>query len=227
MALDRRIVLAGLTGLVGTTAWGEAVAAIGDNQAQSALRQMLNDGTVASVTKLGKTDGYWGDSVIRIPLPKTLAKAQKLAKPLGLSGVFDELHLRINRGAEQAAPLAKDLFLDAIKAMTIKDAVGIITGASTAGTDYLEKTTSPRLTTAFTPIVENALQSAGAVTYFDRAVKRNNLQSIVKTDAKTYLGKYAVTYALTGLFHYIGVEETAIRRSPAKRGSQILKSVFG
>lgn len=225
--MDRRVLLAGLTGLAGTAGWGEAFAAIGDKQAQTALRQMLNDGTTASVTKLGKTDGYWGDSVVRIPLPKTLAKAQKLAKPLGLSGVFDELHLRINRGAEQAAPLARDLFYDAIKSMTIKDAVGIITGAPTAGTEYLQTTTTPRLTTAFTPIVENALQSAGAVTYFDRAVKRNNLQNVVKTDAKTYLGKYAVSYALTGLFHYIGVEETAIRRSPAKRGSQILKAVFG
>lgn len=225
--MDRRTLVAGLTGLAGTAAWGEAFAAIGDKQAQAALRQMLNDGTVASVEKLGKTDGYWGDSLVRIPLPKTLAKAQKLAKPLGLSGVFDELHLRINRGAEQAAPLARDLFHDAIKSMTIKDAVGIITGAPTAGTQYLQKTTTPRLTTAFTPIVENALQSAGAVTYFDRAVKRNNLKNLVKTDAKTYLGKYAVGYALEGLFHYIGVEETAIRRSPAKRGSQILKAVFG
>lgn len=225
--MDRRILLAGLTGLAGTAAWGEAFAALGDKQAQSALRQMLSDGAIASVTRLGKADGYWGDTLVRIPLPKQLAKAQKLAKPLGLSGVFDELHLRINRGAEQAAPLARDLFLDAITSLTIRDALGIIKGPATAGTDYLEKTTTPRLTTAFTPIVENALQSAGAVTWFDRAVKRNNLQTIVKTDARTYLGKYAVTYALDGLFHYIGVEETAIRRSPAKRGSQILKSVFG
>lgn len=72
--MDRRTLVAGLTGLAGTAAWGEAFAAIGDKQAQAALRQMLNDGTVASVEKLGKTDGYWGDSLVRIPLPKRSPK---------------------------------------------------------------------------------------------------------------------------------------------------------
>ncbi len=204
-----------------------AFAALGDKQAQTGLRQMLDTGTDASVTRLGKTDGYWGDNLVRIPLPKSFATAQKLAKPLGMSGVFDELHLRINRGAEAAAPLARDLFHDAIKSMTINDAVTIVKGGNTSGTEYLQKTTTPRLTTAFLPILQGALQSTGAVTYLDRAVKRNNLQKYVKDDARTYLGKYAVGYALDGLFHYIGVEETAIRRSPAKRTSQILKAVFG
>ncbi|HVZ29592.1 MAG TPA: DUF4197 domain-containing protein [Asticcacaulis sp.] len=226
--MDRRIVISGLAGLTGAmlsdSAWAKALTS---TEAQAGLRDMLDDGTVAAVTRLGKTDGYWGDDLVRIPLPKPLASAQKIAKPLGLSGLFDELHLRINRGAETAAPLAKDLFHDAISQMTIKDAVGIVKGGNTSGTEYLQKTTTPRLTDAFTPIIGNALASTGAVDYLDRAVKRNKLQGVVKTDAKTYLSGYAVKYALDGLFHYIGVEEIAIRRSPAKRASDILKLVFG
>jgi hypothetical protein len=226
--MDRRIVIAGLAGLTGTllsdAAWAKALTS---SEAQAGLRDMLDDGTVAAVTRLGKTDGYWGDSLVRIPLPKPLASAQKIAKPLGLSGLFDELHLRINRGAEAAAPLAKDLFHDAISQMTIKDAVGIVKGGNTSGTEYLQKTTTPRLTEAFMPVIGNALASTGAVDYLDRVVKRNKLQGVVKTDARTYLSSYAVSFALDGLFHYIGVEETAIRRSPAKRASDILKLVFG
>ncbi len=226
--MDRRMVIFGAAGVTGAllsqAAWAKALTS---TEAQAGLRDMLDDGTVAAVTRLGKADGYWGDTVVRIPLPKTLASAQKLAKPLGLSGVFDELHLRINRGAEAAAPLAKDLFHDAIHQMTIKDAVSIVKGSNTSGTEYLQKTTTPRLTEAFTPIIGNTLASTGAVEYLDRAVKRNKLQGVVKTDAKTYLSGYAVQYALNGLFHYIGVEETAIRRSPAKRASDILKLVFG
>lgn len=224
--MDRRLVITGLAGAGASLMWSEAQAAIGDKQAQAALRQLLDAGTVAATTRLGVNDGYWADDKVRIPLPKTLANAQKTAKLIGMSGAFDDLHLAINRGAETAAPLAKALFHDAIASMTIKNAVSIITGKSTAGTEYLKTTTTPRLTTAFTPIIEDALQSAGAVTWLNDVVERNKLKGLLKTDAKTWLGKYTVTYALNGLFHYIGVEETAIRRSPAKRGSQLLKSVF-
>ena len=225
--MDRRIVVSGLLA-AGGFAFSDAFAGInlGDAQAQAGLRDMLNKGADSSTARLGKPDGYWGDDVVRIPLPKSLATAGKLAKVVGQSGMFDDLHLRINRGAEAAAPLAKDLFHDAIKTMTITDAAGIVRGGPTSGTQYLQDKTTPRLTTAFTPIVENTLQSTGAVEYLDRLVRRNKLDSVVKGDAKTWLGKYTVGLALNGLFHYIGVEETSIRRSPAKNLTGLLK-IFG
>lgn len=200
---------------------------LSETSAASGLREALSNGTVAAVTRVSKTDGYWGDSTIRIPLPKPLATTQAVLKPLGQSGLLDDVHLRMNRAAEAAAPVARGLFLDAITAMTIKDAIGVVRGGDTAGTDYLRKTTTPRLTAAFTPPMENALQSTGTVDYLDRAIRRNRLQGVVRTDARTYLGQYAVGLALSGLFHYVGVEETAIRRDPAKRTSQILRTVFG
>ncbi len=200
---------------------------VSNGDADAGLRETLSRGTVNAVLRVSKPDGYWGDDAIRIPLPKTLASTQKLLKPLGMSGALDEVHLRMNHAAEAAAPLARALFLDAIKSMTIKDAIGIVNGGPTSGTDYLQKTTTPRLTTAFTPPMEDALQSTGCVQSLDEAVKRNNLQGVVKGDAKTYLGKYAVGLALGGLFHYVGVEETSIRRDPGKTGSSLLKTVFG
>ncbi len=198
-----------------------------DKDAQDGLRQALTKGSDAAVTRVAKPDGYWGDNLIRIPLPKKLASVQKLMKPLGQSGVFDDLHMRMNRAAEAAAPVARGLFVDAITGMTIQDAVDIVKGGNTAGTEYLQKTTTPRLTDAFTPPMENALAQTGAVEYLDRAIKRNSLQGLIQTDPKTYLGKYAVGLALDGIFHYVGSEETAIRRDPAKRTTQILKTVFG
>ncbi len=200
---------------------------LSSGDADAGLREALSRGTVNAVLRVSKPDGYWGDSAIRIPLPKALDSTQKLLKPVGMSGPLDEVHVKMNHAAEAAAPLARDLFLDAIKSMTIKDAVGIVRGGPTSGTDYLQRTTTPRLTTAFTPPMEDALQSAGAVKALDEAVKRNSLQGMVHGDAKTWLGKYAVGLALGGLFHYVGVEETNIRRDPGKTGSSLLKSVFG
>ena len=233
--MDRRYLLTGLTAALALALDDQALAKVrraakaklSDKVAQDGLRQMLTQGAAAAVTQVSRTDGYWGDPAIRIPLPKPMANMQKLLKPLGKSGLFDDLHLRMNRAAETAAPVAKGLFLDAITSMTIKDAAGIIRGSNTAGTDYLQRTTTPRLTTAFTPPMESAMQATGAVDYLDRAIKRNNLQGIVKTDAKTYLGTYAVGLALDGLFHYVGAEEIAIRRDPTKRATDLLRSLFG
>jgi hypothetical protein len=201
--------------------------ALSAKDADTGLRAALTQGAEVAVKKVGKVDGYWGDPAVKIALPGPLSNVQKTLKPLGASGLLDELHLKMNRAAEVAAPVAKGLFLDAIKAMTITEAVAIVKGGPTSGTDYLKKATSPRLTVLFTPPMEDALQSTGAVAYLKKSIKRNGLSAYVKEDPKVYLGKHAVGLALDGLFHYIGVEETAIRRDPAKRTSQILKTVFG
>jgi len=237
--MDRRIFL-GILGAAGlaTTADADTLKSLIDKavnknsglsgkDADSGLREALTDGTLSAVRQVSKPDGYWGDDIIRIPLPKTLARVQAIAKPLGMSGALDDVHLRMNRAAEAAAPLARELFLDAIRGMTIKDAVGIVKGGPTSGTEYLQKTTTPRLTAAFTPPMAHALENTGAVESLDAAVRRNRLQGVVKTDAKTYLSRYAVGLALNGLFHYVGVEEANIRRDPARTGSSLLKRVFG
>lgn len=197
------------------------------SQADSGLREALSLGAAAAVTRVGRTDGYWGDSLIRIPLPDTLSKVQRTLKPLGLSGALDDVHLKMNRAAETAAPVAKGLFIDAIKALTIQDAIGIVKGGPTSGTQYLQKATTPRLTTLFTPPIETALQETGALQALDRAIKRNGLNGYIKKEPKVYLSEFAVGKALGGLFHYVGTEETAIRTDPAKRTSAILKVVFG
>jgi len=200
---------------------------LSNDDADKGLREALSLGAASAVTQVGKPDGYWGDGLIQIPLPKALAQVQKTLKPLGLSGALDEVHSSMNHAAEQAAPVAKDLFLDAIRSLTLKDAIGIVKGGPTSGTQYLKSATTPRLTTLFTPPIASALEHTGAVTSLDQAIARNGLKAYVKEDPKTYLSKHAVKYALSGLFYYVGEEESAIRRDPAKRTSEILKRVFG
>jgi len=196
------------------------------NAAQG-LREALSQGAVAAVTQVGKADGYWGDGLIRIPLPGTLAKVQKGLAQVGLSGALDEVHLKVNRAAEASAPVARDLFVDAITSMTLTDAVGIVKGGPTAGTQYLQQATTPRLTGLFTPTIEAALEDTGAVRALDNAISRNGLNAYVPKEPKVYLGEYAVGKALEGLFYYVGREESAIRTDPARRTSEILRSVFG
>ncbi|WP_370338538.1 DUF4197 domain-containing protein [Parvularcula marina] len=199
-------------------------------EAAQGIRAALEQGILSAIAQVGRNDGYFRDGRIHIPLPSRLASIQSQLRPLGLSGLLDDLELQINRGAEVAAPQAKSIFLDAIRSLSISDAIGIVNGGPTSATDYFERRTTPALTSLFTPVMESALQRAGAIQTFDNLVAslRNvPLAPQLGADAKNDLIEHGVGKGLDGLFYYIGQEEAAIRSNPAKRTSEILKRVFG
>ncbi|HXF66954.1 MAG TPA: DUF4197 domain-containing protein, partial [Burkholderiales bacterium] len=96
------------------------------------LKQALNDGSIAAVAKLGVENGYFGDPRVKIPLPPSLKRVEGALRALGLRRQAEELVLAMNRAAEQAAPEAKQLLLEAVKKMTVQDAKKILTGGETA-----------------------------------------------------------------------------------------------
>jgi hypothetical protein len=195
-------------------------------EADKALREALTVGAGNVVMRLGKLDGFFKDPKVKIPLPKSLREVQSTLSTFGMSGALDDLELKLNRGAETAVPKAKTLFVTAIKAMTVEDAIGIVRGGETAGTDYLKGKTEDSLTTAFSPPMKSALTSVGALKAADKAAKTMAKYGY-KRDFRGELTSYAVGYALDGMFLYLGEEEKAIRKDPVKRTSEILKKVFG
>lgn len=217
---------------------------VSNNEAENGIRTALSNGALASVLRLGQNDGYWADRLVKIPLPNPLRTMQTNMQALGLSRTFDDLQLKINRAAEQAAPHAKDVFLSAINSFTVSDVVGVLRGSNTAGTDLLKSKTKPELITRFRPFILTAVDNTGAGRSIDsinrnygRQLMRlgglrnmnaqNNINTGASTDLKGQLVDYAVAKALDGLFFYIGNEEAQIRQNPAKRTSDLLKKVFG
>ena len=211
--------------LAGSTAGGGLTAA----DAAAGIRAALNQGTGTAISQVGQMGGYFNDSSIRIPLPRTLANAQQELSRFGLSGSLDELQRQINRGAEEAAPQARTIFVDAIRAMTIRDALGIVRGSDTAATEYFQRETTSSLTNLFNPMMQTALQRTGAIRTFDNLVARLRtvpLAPQLGADAKTDLINHGVSRGLDGLFFYVAREEQAIRQNPARRTSEILRRVF-
>jgi hypothetical protein len=197
-------------------------------EADGGLRQALTNSAINAVLKVGKLDGFWQDSAIRIPLPGQLAKIQGSLKSVGMSKPLDDLQLKINRGAETAAPKAKDIFVGAIKAMTIEDVAGVLRGGNTSATDFLRRSTGSKLTTLFTPPIDTAMASSGAVKSLDQVVAKYGAQSLLNgKSARQTLTDFAVGKALDGVFHYVATEETAIRTNPGSRTTDLLKKVFG
>ena len=194
---------------------------------EAGLRQALEIGTERVATKLGVTDGYWQDPAIRIPLPDTLAGVQSQLARIGQSGPLDDLELRMNRAAESAVPVAKDIVIDAVKGITIEDAVQLLNGGNTAATDYLRAKSESNLKAIFTPYVEDALANSQAYVLLDSVVSGNPLLNAVAGDYRSDLTNHAVEFGLDGVFHYLAQEEQKIRENPVARTTDLLRRVFG
>ena len=198
--------------------------------AAKGIRAALGNGILSALGIVGRDGGFFNDGQIHIPLPKVLADVQSVMGQIGAGGILNQLEAQLNAGAEKAAPVAKDIFFDAITGLSISDAIGIVRGPENAATQYLQDRTTPRLTALFSPIMENALAGTGALRLLDQA--SNSLRNIpfapqLGANARSDLIAHGVGYGLGGVFHYVAKEEAAIRRDPAKRTSEILRRVFG
>lgn len=214
--------------LGGAAAPGKAGPALSDGEIGGGLREALKVASQRVVGRLGRQEGYNGDSSIRIPLPGPIQSIAGPLKSVGAGGLIDDLQLKMNRAAEQAAPKALGIFTDAVSGMSIDDARGILQGPSDAATQYFRRTTSASLTTAFWPVIDGSLSNVGAVQAFSSVqAKASGLPFVGGGLAGFSLTDFTVGKALDGLFHYVAKEEAAIRTNPVARSTDLLKKVFG
>lgn len=199
---------------------------ISNKDAVAGLKAALEKGSQAAVAELGRTDGFFGDARVKIPLPESLRRAEGLMRRLGMGRYADELELTMNRAAEAAVVEAKPLLVDAVKKMSVQDAKGILTGGDTAGTEYFRRTTQDQLRKKFMPIVQQATKKVQlAEKYDDYAEVGARFGLISAQDAN--LDQYVTQKALDGLYFMIAEEEKKIRRDPLGSASSIIKKVFG
>lgn len=213
--------------LLGTAAKTQSAAPAANTlQVAAGLKEALRVGSDTAVGQLGKLDGFNADPAIHIPLPKSFKTVQATLKPLGMSYLLDDLELKLNRAAEQATPKAKALFWSSIEQMTLDDVMGIYNGPQDAATRYFQGKMSPQLAEAMKPIVDQALAQAGAVQAYDNVMGQYKAVPFVP-DVKADLTGYVVDQGMNGIFHYLAREEAAIRQNPAKRTTELLRTVFG
>jgi len=189
------------------------------------LKQALKVSTTKAVAVAGRPDGFLKNEAIRILLPPKLQTVGKGMRMLGMGAQVDELEVGMNRAAEQATPYAKQIFLNAVMKMSFDDARHILTGGDTAATEYFKRSSSADLTTAFTPIVQRAMQRVGVVQQYNRVVSSAPGGNALA--GQLDLNKYVVSKTLDGLFLMLGEEEKKIRRDPAAQTTALLKEVFG
>ena len=199
---------------------------LSNQDASRGLKTALEKGALAAVALLGRPDGFLGNPKVRIPLPGYLEDASKLLKNFGQGKRIDELVTALNRAAEAAVPMGKDLLVSAVRAMNVNDAKNILQGGETSVTSFFAEKTRAPLGVKFLPVVTRATEKVGlANQYNEFAGKAVGFGVVKKEDAN--IQQYVTGKALDGLYLIIGEEEKKIRQDPVGSGSAILQKVFG
>jgi hypothetical protein len=202
-------------------------AGITENEAGQGVKEALTQGVTNAVLNLNKTDGFFGSEIYKVLLPPDAVKIENTLRKAGMGGQVDKAILAINRGAEDAVAFAKPIFVDAIKEMTLTDALNIIRGEKNAATEYFKSKTSAKLISAFTPSVQSSLEKVNATKYYgDIVTTYNNFPTTFKK-VNPDLTSFVVGKTVDALFDQVAKEEANIRANPLARTTDLLKKVFG
>lgn len=199
---------------------------LSNKDAVAGLKEALVKGAGNAVNKLGKADGFLGNDKVKIPLPDSLQKVDGMLRKFGMSKYADELVVTMNRAAEAAVPEAKELLVMAVKDMSVQDAKGILSGGSTAATEYFRGKTSQPLVEKFLPIVQKATAKVKLADKYNQFAGKATKFGLVD-EKQANLENYVTQKTLDGLLVMMSEEEKAIRADPVGQTSKLLSKVFG
>jgi hypothetical protein len=198
---------------------------LSEDEIGQGLKEALSVGVNLGADKASAMDGYFKNPKLRIPFPPEVQRVENTLRGIGLGSEVDKFVLALNRGAEEAAREAKPIFLNAIKQLTIRDAMNILKGEKDAATQFLRRTTTSQLAQAFEPSVVKALEKTQATRYYgDLANAYNKVPFVSKVNPD--LKGYATQKAIDGLFILVAEEEAKSRENPLARTSDLLNRVF-
>ena len=213
----------------GTGTGTTAAPVLTNEEVIAGLKEALTIGIKKGAEMASVTDGFFKNDMIKIPFPPEANDLKDKAIEWGMQAKVDEIILTLNRAAETASQKASPIFVDAITNMSISDGFEILHGSDSAATMYLIKTTTQPLTTAFMPVVKEAIETVELTKYWNPlATKYNQTTKLTgKPEINPDLDKYVTDRAITGLFYLVKQEEKKIRKDPVAQVTDLLKKVFG
>lgn len=200
---------------------------VNNTEAASGLKEALTKGFGTAIGLLSKQDGFYTNSLVKIPWPEEAAFVKNAMEKIGMGAQVDKVTLSLNRAAEKASGEALNVFVDVIKQMTFQDAMGILLGGDGAATEYLKRSTTTVLADRFRPIIESSLGTVNATKYWTDAITIYNRIPLVNKKVDTDLTTFVTQRALQGVFLKVEEQENNIRNNLNFRTSPLLQKVFG
>ena len=191
------------------------------------LREALTIGTNKAIRELGRDGGFYNNSRVKIPMPKSLRPVEKTLRVFGKGKMADDFIAAMNRAAERAVPVAASVFVDSIMQMTFQDARNIISGPDDAATQFFRRTGEDRLREEFLPIIQRFTEEVGVTAKYKQMIKRAGPLARLGGEDATDIDAYVTQKALDGLFLLIADEEKRIRQNPVARTTELLRKIFG
>ena len=189
------------------------------------LKDALSQGLFRSFDAFADPNG---NAFVRFVFPGDAAKIEKTLRDIGMSKVVDQVTAKFTRATTQAVTAAKPIFLNSLKQMSIRDAVGIlITDNTHAATEYFKSTMSHQLMTAFRPIVDSTIRVEGANTDWANIVNIYNKIPFIGKPLENNLTDFIAARAIDGMFGIVANEEEQVRSKYEFRKTDMMKKVFG
>ena len=196
-------------------------------QAAQGIREALDQGVGKGIALLNQKDGFFGNEAYKLFLPEEAKRIENTLRQVGMGSLVDKAILQINRSAEDAIAYARPIFVDAIREMTIADALNIVRGSQNAATEYFRTKTTEKLSAAFLPVIKSSLDKLSATKFYGDIITTYNNFPTTLNKLNPDLPSYVTGRAVDALFDRISKEEVNIRSNAAARTTEILKRVFG
>ncbi len=200
---------------------------ITEGEAGEGIKEALGQGLVKAVLQLNKPDGFFKDAFYKILMPPDAKKIENTLRDLGMGRMVDKAILQINRAAEDAAGFAKPIFVDAIKSMTLSDAIGLVRNGDTSATHFFRVKTTDKLIAAFLPVIKSSLDKLDATKYYSDLVNTYNNFPTTFKKINPDLPGFVTGKATDALFDLVAKEELNIRQNFVARTTELLRKVFG
>lgn len=169
-----------------------------------------------------------GNPFVRFAFPGDAAKIEKTLRDLGMDKLVDQVTGKFTRATSQAVVAAKPIFLNSLKQMSIRDAVGIlITDNNHAATEYFKSTMTSELMSAFRPIVDSTIRTEGVNRDWSSIVNVYNKIPFINRPLESSLTDFIAARAIDGMFNVVSNEEEQIRTKYEFRKTDLMKKVFG
>lgn len=168
-----------------------------------------------------------GNPLVRFAFPGEAEKIENTLRDLGFDKVINQVTGKFTKAMSSAVGVAKPLFFDAVKNMSIKDAAKILVTDNThAATDYFKAEMKPGLMTAFRPIVDSTIKIEGADQEWNSITSIYNKIPFINKPLENNLTDFIAARVIDLMFMMVANEEAAIRTKYELRKTDLMKKVF-
>ncbi|MCY7309525.1 MAG: DUF4197 domain-containing protein [Chitinophagaceae bacterium] len=168
-----------------------------------------------------------GNPLVRFAFPGEAEKIEKILRDLGFDKTINQVTGKFTKAMSSAVTVAKPLFIDALKNMSIKDAAKIlVTDNPYAATDYFKQSMKPGLMTAFRPIVDSTIKTEGADKEWSGITNVYNSIPFINKPLEKNLTDFISARVVDLMFVMVANEEEQIRSKYELRKTDMMKKVF-